>query len=188
MELDTLMVRIEADAKPLQNALGTVGKQADSTLSTIASFGDRLGTSLARAAVNGANLSGILRSVARDIANVALQQTVINPTGNLLGSLVSSLFGRAGGGSVSANTPYVVGERGPELFVPSSSGRVESNGADGSSASPVSVSVNVDARGADATTAAQLRSAAAEIESRTFAAVFAAMERGGRYARISGRR
>ena len=34
---------------------------------------------------------------------------------------------RADGGPVSSNTPYIVGERGPELFVPSSSGSVMSN-------------------------------------------------------------
>ena len=32
--------------------------------------------------------------------------------------------GRATGGPVSANTPYMVGEKGPELFVPSSYGRI----------------------------------------------------------------
>jgi tape measure domain-containing protein len=34
---------------------------------------------------------------------------------------------RAAGGPVSANTPYIVGERGPELMVPSTSGTVLSN-------------------------------------------------------------
>ena len=31
------------------------------------------------------------------------------------------------GGSVAANKPYIVGERGPEFFIPSSNGRVASN-------------------------------------------------------------
>lgn len=34
---------------------------------------------------------------------------------------------RADGGSVSANSPYIVGERGPELFVPSGSGTIIPN-------------------------------------------------------------
>jgi hypothetical protein len=34
---------------------------------------------------------------------------------------------RANGGPVSANTPYIVGERGPELMIPSTSGMVLSN-------------------------------------------------------------
>ena len=35
--------------------------------------------------------------------------------------------GRASGGPVSANTPYVVGEKGPELFMPSGSGTIVPN-------------------------------------------------------------
>ena len=46
--------------------------------------------------------------------------------------------GRAAGGPVSAGTPYMVGERGPEMFVPSRSGTIIPNGAGG-----VSVVVNV---------------------------------------------
>ena len=45
-----------------------------------------------------------------------------------IGGLVSSLLGlpgRATGGPVSPGRSYVVGERGPELFVPTSAGRVE---------------------------------------------------------------
>ena len=41
-------------------------------------------------------------------------------------------FRRAAGGSVTNNTPYVVGERGPELFVPSGSGTIIPNGQMGS--------------------------------------------------------
>lgn len=42
---------------------------------------------------------------------------------NKVGSGISSVFsGRAEGGHVSANQPYVVGERGPEMFIPRSSG------------------------------------------------------------------
>ena len=44
---------------------------------------------------------------------------------DLLGGLVSGLPGRATGGPVSPDRPYLVGERGPEVFVPTSSGRVE---------------------------------------------------------------
>jgi hypothetical protein len=36
---------------------------------------------------------------------------------------------RAGGGSVSSGSPYMVGERGPELFVPGASGSIIPNGA-----------------------------------------------------------
>jgi len=44
--------------------------------------------------------------------------------GGLVGSLLG-LPGRATGGPVSPGRGYVVGERGPELFVPTSAGRIE---------------------------------------------------------------
>jgi phage-related minor tail protein len=53
---------------------------------------------------------------------------------NGLSSLVASLFGapgRATGGPVSGGRGYVVGERGPELFVPSNGGRIEQLGGGG---------------------------------------------------------
>lgn len=43
----------------------------------------------------------------------------------ILGSLFAGF--RADGGPVTANKPYIVGERGPELFMPSSSGNIVSN-------------------------------------------------------------
>ena len=41
---------------------------------------------------------------------------------------IESVDGRAMGGPVSGGTPYMVGERGPELFVPQSSGQIIPNG------------------------------------------------------------
>lgn len=56
-----------------------------------------------------------------------------------------TLPGRAAGGPVSAGSPYIVGERGPELFVPGRSGTIVPN--DKMGGDNVSVVVNVDAKG-----------------------------------------
>ena len=71
------------------------------------------------------------------------------------GGLGSSQFGtggeyifggfRAGGGPVSAGTPYIVGEKGPELFMPGRSGTVIPNNVLGGGST--NVVVNVDASG-----------------------------------------
>ena len=65
-----------------------------------------------------------------------------------IAGLIDSAFGgfRAAGGSVSAGTPYVVGERGAELFVPSSNGTIIPNGGSGST---INITVNgaIDAEG-----------------------------------------
>jgi phage-related minor tail protein len=55
---------------------------------------------------------------------------LINGLSGLIGSLLGSP-GRATGGPVSAGRSYVVGENGPELFVPSGGGRIEQLGGAG---------------------------------------------------------
>ena len=57
--------------------------------------------------------------------------------------------GRAGGGSVNKDQAYMVGEKGPEMFVPSGSGKIVPNNQMGNG-QPVNVNFNintVDARG-----------------------------------------
>lgn len=51
--------------------------------------------------------------------------------GNFISNTVSKVTGRAGGGSVSGGTPYIVGERGPELFVPRTAGSIIPNAGGG---------------------------------------------------------
>jgi hypothetical protein len=64
--------------------------------------------------------------------------------GQLLGALLG-LPGRAGGGPVAPGRAYVVGERGPELFVPTASGRVEAGGAPAGRDLRMSITINAPA-------------------------------------------
>ena len=57
-----------------------------------------------------------------------------------------NLMARAGGGSVMAGQPYVVGENGPELFMPGRSGGIAPAGSFGGGSNIV---VNVDANGSN---------------------------------------
>lgn len=78
--------------------------------------------------------------------------------GNLLGQTIGALFGlpgRATGGPVAPGRAYLVGERGPEVFVPTAAGRVET-GASGSPGRDVRVAIQVAVpRGQAAPTAMQ---------------------------------
>ncbi len=76
----------------------------------------------------------IAESAAADLGRFLLGD--FGKTGNvggIFGSIFGSLFGgaRADGGPVAGGVPYLVGERGPELFVPKSSGTVMPNGSVG---------------------------------------------------------
>jgi phage-related minor tail protein len=64
---------------------------------------------------------------------------------SLAGGLVSAILGapgRATGGGVEPGRAYLVGERGPELFVPTSSGRID--GAAGGRARDVRLSITIN--------------------------------------------
>ena len=64
--------------------------------------------------------------------------------GSLFGSILG-LPGRATGGPVSPGRGYLVGERGPELFVPTSAGRVEASAAGQRAPRDVRVAINLSA-------------------------------------------
>lgn len=76
--------------------------------------------------------------------------------GGLLGSALG-LPGRATGGPVSPGRGYLVGERGPELFVPTAAGRVETGS--GGPSRDVRVSIHVAAPAGTTTPQALQRSA-----------------------------
>ena len=93
-------------------------------------------------------LGDLVNRVADRFLDMALNNALF---GNAGGSTVTGgLFGllgfRANGGPVSGGKPYVVGERGPEIFTPSVSGNITPNSQLGGSTNVV---VNVDASGSN---------------------------------------
>lgn len=70
-------------------------------------------------------LAGIAKDILRSNVRKLLAQLFgsTTPGGNFLGTIFDFFVpGRALGGPVQGNTPYIVGERGPELFVPNAGG------------------------------------------------------------------
>jgi chromosome segregation ATPase len=91
------------------------------------------------AVISGGKLSDVLKGLEKDIAKIILRRTITDPIGNSITDFVkgfdfSKLFGgaRASGGPVSPGKAFLVGEEGPELFVPPSLGNIVPNGALGS--------------------------------------------------------
>jgi len=65
--------------------------------------------------------------------------------GNFFSILSGGLPGRASGGPVSANTPYLVGENGPELFMTKTAGTIIPNNQLGAMGGSTSVTYNINA-------------------------------------------
>jgi len=93
-------------------------------------------------AINGTKTLG---DVARSVFGEIQRSLIKFGVNSLLGSIPGfGKFFRANGGPVSTGKSYMVGERGPEMFVPNSGGRIVPNSDMGSATNIV---VNVDASG-----------------------------------------
>lgn len=121
---------------------GTARKAADDVGIAFERAGDRIGRALGAAASGGENsFKRLAKVILEEFAKIALQQIFSN-TGN--GQSKTPYYGaRAAGGPVNAGGAYLVGENGPELFMPRQGGEV------GAPASAVNVHFHF-AEGSDA--------------------------------------
>jgi hypothetical protein len=157
--VESLLIDVRASTQGFAQDIATMRGTFDSTLvDGFSRAGDVLERGLMGAIRRGSfgfeDLRRMALGVINDIAAQAVQGLMgsaggaggggggLLNFGGLLGSILG-LPGRATGGPVSPGRGYLVGERGPELFVPTSSGRVEPNHALGSRARDVRVSINV---------------------------------------------
>jgi hypothetical protein len=105
-------------------------------------------------------LSALIEILARKSVELAIEKLITREkqkqaalsTSNALsglGSLVGFFGGRASGGSVQKGQPYVVGERGAELFIPNQSGQIQQSArGTGGGATQVTFNINtLDASG-----------------------------------------
>ena len=114
--------------------------------------------------------------------------------GGFLGTVMESIFGKrpkkAGGGTVQQGTPTVVGERGPELFVPNAAGSIKNNADTKSSlsgGSGVSIVQNLNfAVGVTNTVRAEVMNMLPAIQQSTLSAVADAKQRGGKFSKAFG--
>lgn len=156
-DIETLVVRVRADTQGLARDVeamragleGPLGDGADRA-------GRRIEQGLLRAVRTGKfgfeDLRRIALSVLDEIAASSLRSAVGGGSGSgglvqLGASLLTSalgLPGRATGGPVAPGRAYMVGERGPELFVPTASGQVVPGGGGGRD---VRVNIAVQGRG-----------------------------------------
>jgi lambda family phage tail tape measure protein len=71
--------------------------------------------------------SDFARSVLADLAKMIIKAQIFKAISGIAGAFGISLPGLAAGGPAKAGQPYIVGEKGPELFVPKQSGTVVPN-------------------------------------------------------------
>jgi hypothetical protein len=136
--LSTIPAKAAQAAAALETLKAPAERAARSIDDAFTRAGTSLARSLARAAADGQVSLGELARAVLGAAGTALK-------GGLTEALSKSFSGanfsgaRADGGPVLPGGAYLVGERGPEVFRPTSAGAIESAGSGGG----VSVTVNV---------------------------------------------
>ena len=101
-------------------------------------------------AINGTRTLGeAARSIINNLANDLLRLGINTLLKRSFGGIFSNLPGLANGGRASAGRSYLVGERGPEIFTPKSSGTVIPNNQIGGAGGGIvnNINVNVSAEG-----------------------------------------
>lgn len=117
----------------------------------------------------------LLQEIAMEILKTQLKIAIIKGLQSAFGGDWSGATPKAMGGPVSGGRPYMVGERGPELFVPSGNGKiVPNNQLAGAGAGGMNVSVNITVNAKDANS---FRKSEGQIASETALAVRRALSR-----------
>ena len=130
--VDQLTIDIRASTQGFADDIARMRRDLDGELvSGFARAGDVLERGLLRAIRRGSlGFEDLQAAASKAIDRIAAQALKLglgqlfgsnNPLGGIVGTLLGGalgLPGRATGGSVSAQRGYLVGERGPELFVP----------------------------------------------------------------------
>lgn len=158
-EIERMIISVRADTQGFARDVAEMRGQIDGPLEAGAERAGRaIESALLRAVRTGKlgfeDLRRIALAVLGEIAAAALHQGIGVLTGGgtggsagggLAGAILSLLGGspgRATGGPVSPLRPYWVGERGPELFVPSSAGTVAAPVAVGPREVRVAITIN----------------------------------------------
>lgn len=139
-ELADALAEVELAAQIAWDEVGRGAEEAaEKTKSAWEELGPTFSSAFEDAIVEGKKFSDVLKGLEQDIIRIITRKAVTEPLGNAIGGLfgggggssfLSGIFGnlfggaRAAGGPVSAGSAYLVGEHGPELFMPRGSGDI----------------------------------------------------------------
>lgn len=160
--VDTLLVDVRANTQGFAQDMAAMRGTFDGTLTDgFSKAGDVLERGLLGAIKRGSLGFEDLRRTAINVLDAIAMQALrgglgysgsgsggglggLFGLGGLLGSVLG-LPGRATGGPVSPGRGYLVGENGPEMFVPTSAGRVEPNAPSAPREVRIAINVNTPA-------------------------------------------
>ena len=208
--LDEFIKELTIDTSELEDELNNVGEGLDDLGDKAEKAKVTLGSELKQSIVStshaftndfvGALMEGesaldsfknfaknIVQQIIATFIQMAIVNRILNSIFNLSGTnaLPEITIGAAGGGTLQANRPMLVGERGPELFMPNTGGTLLNNmntqNAMGGGGGITVVQNNNFAMGVESTARAEIRKMLPQIAETSKAAVFEAAARGGSF-------
>ncbi|MAK38043.1 MAG: hypothetical protein CMC15_17920 [Flavobacteriaceae bacterium] len=142
--------QMQAKITSFKNSIKSVGESmADVVIKGVKGMEDALVNFVMTGKLEFRSLAN---SIIRDMVRITIQQAITAPFSNFIGGLFKTpspapfknvVSGKAMGGPVMGGKSYLVGEQGPEIFSPTTSGNITPNHQLGNT----SVVVNVDAKG-----------------------------------------
>ena len=140
---DGFLARLDAVNRNMETSFETGGKAFDSLMGSMSKALDEFVTT------GKLNFGDFAKSIIKDMLAIQLRAAATNlfaPLAKFIFpsvSLAQPFSGpRADGGPVESNSSYLVGERGPELFVPRSAGAIVPNHTIGSSQQAPTINYN----------------------------------------------
>jgi len=180
----------------------------------VSKVGDTLVDAFLRGKAGALDFKNILRELIISIQKTIIQTLILDQVNKFVKESIQGIFApktskglekitapisvpvpehiskNASGGSIQPNTPTLVGERGPELFVPSTSGSIKNNAdtkqmAGGGKGVNITQNLNF-AVGVTNTVRAEVMNMLPAIQQSTVQAVAEAKQRGGKFSKAFG--
>lgn len=132
-EMERIRKKYEAESALIEGAIIKMSDTTRDRLTPVITGLDSQLNNFFTSIIDGTASAGdAFKNLASQIAQAVFQALVLQPLINSITGGVGSFFGinvpaRASGGPVAARSPYIVGEKGPELFVPNMAGNIIPN-------------------------------------------------------------
>jgi hypothetical protein len=181
----------------LEEELKKINTIADGVGDAFDKAGNKIVDAFLRGKVASLDFKDILRELIIQIQKTIIQTLILDQVNSFVKGAIKGFFSpvdiggsHASGGTIQNDRPSLVGERGPELFVPNSAGKII-NGADTKSAmgggGGVSIVQNLNfAVGVTNTVRAEVMNMLPAIQQSTVQAVADAKQRGGKFSKAFG--